>query len=257
MHQTSSGVLKLTLGHVHQQEHHKACPKYNVKSLGEVPSATLPSLWKFFLSWSTSQVLLYKITCWCWGSGQSWPYGASDWLSSILCHGPAVGHCLRRDSTGLQKVEKEMPPMTRDETPTSTLPVLKRLRCQRSAPRVLKLSSGDLLVGPCTGIAEPQAWLTCWQHWWTCYPCNPDADPSDSPTSTNSPRTDHYQQQVYTNSASHSQKTPPNPSTLLTCTPVPNGLRKYSYFPNAIVDVNSLPADMATCFQSQLFSLPD
>ena len=43
----------------------------------------------------------------------------SDWLVSLRRHGPVVGHCFRRDSTEVWKVEKEMASLIEDEVEVS------------------------------------------------------------------------------------------------------------------------------------------
>ena len=72
-----------------------------MKSLGKVPSVTLPKFCQVFampwLKYIASPIVWSSLAKF-GQSGQSWPHGTSDWLVSLWRHGLVVGHCLRRDS---------------------------------------------------------------------------------------------------------------------------------------------------------------
>ena len=88
-----------------------------MKSLGGVPSVTLPSL-RQVLSWPkyiASLVVRSSLS-----TLAKWPKLTTRCIrlaSYLMRHSPVVGHCFRRDSIDVRKEEKEMASLT-DENET-------------------------------------------------------------------------------------------------------------------------------------------
>ena len=127
-HQTTNWLLRLpTPTPNHQQDKKTYFCRVNTKRVTmklyfwkQLRQAVTKSLVKSFLRRSTSQVLLDEVAC---RGDLSGLHGTSYWLASLWRHGTVAGHCVRRDSTDMQKVEKERASLIENEVEVSTTSV--------------------------------------------------------------------------------------------------------------------------------------